>query len=127
MAKSKESEQQIAAKFTKAMVMLCIRNTYLEDLHAGRSPKTHTGDYSDVKVVDAEGNEIPWAEVSRFDDDEMKKLMKQIINRIYTFNLNAEDPDLHRLADKWASAMAQWDEPELDEFYKRKNPDWSAC
>ena len=35
-----------------------VRNTNLEDLHSGLCPKSKTGDYSDVKVVDAFG-EIP--------------------------------------------------------------------
>ncbi len=36
-----------------------------------------TGDYSDVKVIDADGREIPWSEVSHFDNDAMWGLMRQ--------------------------------------------------
>ncbi len=118
---TKDEEQRIAAKIAKTMAMLCVRNTRLEALHEGITPTTHTGDYSDVKVIDAEGNEIPWAEVSRFDQDEMKALMKQVVNRIYTFHLKMEDPGLHELADRWASVIARWDEPEIDEFFNLRN------
>jgi len=55
--------------------MLCVRNTQLETLHAGLTPVTRTGDYSDVFVVDADGRRISWSEVSRFDDAEMRQLM----------------------------------------------------
>ena len=37
-------------------------------------------------VVDADGRRIPWPEVSRFDDDEMRYLMREIVNKIYTFS-----------------------------------------
>jgi hypothetical protein len=33
---------------------------------------TRSGDYSDVRVIDAEGREIPWNHVSRISQDEMK-------------------------------------------------------
>jgi len=47
------------ALFTFALVEQCVRNTGLEDLHAGVAPSSATGDYSDVKVVTPYG-EIPW-------------------------------------------------------------------
>jgi hypothetical protein len=53
-----------------------IRNS-LEDLHAGISPSTMSGDYSDVKVVTPYG-EIPWNDVSRISDKEMRTLMLEI-------------------------------------------------
>ena len=74
--------------------MLCVRNTQLETLHAGLGPITRTGDYSDVFVVDADGRRIPWSEVSRIDDGEMRQLMQEIVNRLYTFHLEADDPKL---------------------------------
>jgi hypothetical protein len=33
-----EDEERIAANFAKIMGMICIRNTRLEDLHAGVQP-----------------------------------------------------------------------------------------
>ncbi|UTC28894.1 hypothetical protein MARCHEWKA_03820 [Brevundimonas phage vB_BpoS-Marchewka] len=61
----------------------CVRNTFLEDLHAGITPSSKTGDYSDVKVVTPYG-EIPWAEVSRISDVEMKRLMQEVVDKLYT-------------------------------------------
>ena len=43
-----DDEKRIAAKLAKIMAMLCVRNTQLETLHAGLTPITRTGDYSDV-------------------------------------------------------------------------------
>ena len=54
------------AELAKAMAMFCVRNTELENIHAGLVPVTRTGDYSDVIVIDAEGRRIPWPEVSHF-------------------------------------------------------------
>ena len=53
------------AEFAKTITAACERRGYLEKLHCGTTPVTHTGDYSDVKVIDGEGREIPWNEVSR--------------------------------------------------------------
>ena len=68
----------------KIMVNHCVRNTFLEDLHAGTAPSSKAGDYSDVKVVTPYG-EIPWNDLSRLDDDEMKRLMKEVVNKVFTF------------------------------------------
>jgi len=89
-----DDEKRIAAKLAKIMAMLCVRNTQLETLHAGLGPITRTGDYSDVFVVDADGHRIPWTEVSRIDEVEMRDLMRTIVNRLYTFHLEADDPKL---------------------------------
>ncbi len=50
-------EKRIAAKLAKLLTMLCVRNTKLEDLHAGTAPVSKTVDYSDVMVIDAEGRD----------------------------------------------------------------------
>ena len=50
---------------------MCVRNTQLEDIHAGIVLVIRTGDYSDVTVVDADGRRIPWNDVSHFDDHTM--------------------------------------------------------
>ena len=120
MPMNQENEKRIAARLAKIMAILCVRNTRLEDLHAGRVPTSKTGDFSDVTVIDADGNKIPWKEVSHFDDDEMKSLMKQIVNRLYTFQIMANNPDMQRIVDRWRSFAEKWDEPEIDEFYVQK-------
>ncbi len=58
-----------------------VRNTLLEDLHAGRVPVTQTGDYSDVTVVTPEGT-IPWQDVSRLSDPEMRALMLNVEHKL---------------------------------------------
>jgi len=51
------------------MALHCFPNSKLENLHARKSPRSKTGDYTDVKVVTPYG-EIPWNEVSRLNDDD---------------------------------------------------------
>ena len=64
---------------------------------------------SDIIVEDAEGNRIPWSEVSRIDDDEMRELTREIVDRLYTFHLRIEDPAFRAEIDRWAAATAKWD------------------
>ena len=109
-----EAEKRIAAQLAKAMAMICVRNSRLEDLHAGQVPVTRTGDWSDVVVIDADGNRIPWAEVSRIDDDEMRALMRDVVNRLYTFHLKPEDSALRAEIERWMAVASRWDEPDLD-------------
>ena len=116
---NKNKEKCIAASLAKIMAMMCVRNTKLEDIHAGVVPVSKTGDFSDVIVIDAAGRKIPWAEVSHFDDDAMRDLMQQVVNRLYTFQLKTDDPHFQKLIDRWASVAEKWDDPELDEFFLR--------
>lgn len=111
---NKDEEKRVAARLARIMAMLCVRNTQLEALHAGQTPITRTGDYSDVFVVDADGTRIPWSDVSRIDDAEMRTLMQDIVNRLYTFHLEADDPKLQATIDRWMGAATRWDEPEID-------------
>ena len=109
-----EDKERIAASLAKIMAMMCVRNTRLEAVHAGVVPITLSGDYSDVLVVDAEGRKIPWAEASHLDDDAMRDLMRQIVNRLYTFHMSCDDPEFMALIDRWMTVAGKWDEPELD-------------
>ena len=97
------------------MAMLCVRDTHLEALHVGAVPITLTGDYSDVFVVDAEGRRIPWTEVSRIDDKDMGMLMRDFVNRLYTFQLKASHPMLQVQIARWMGIKRKWDEPEIDQ------------
>jgi hypothetical protein len=72
------------AHLVKFIALECFRNSKLEDLHTGKSPRSKTGDYSDVKVVTPYG-EIPWNELSRLNNDEMKELMIDVVNRTDRF------------------------------------------
>lgn len=91
--------------FAKSLVGACIRNSELENLHAGVTPSSATGDYTDVKVVTPYG-EIPWAKLSRISDVEMKALMIDVVDRVYTYLRYPEH--LARLG----SAVG-WDRPKL--------------
>jgi ligand-binding SRPBCC domain-containing protein len=66
------------------LVLHCVRNSRLEDLHAGIAPWSATGDYTDVTVTSPFGA-IPWRGLSRFSDEEMKALMIDVVDRTYRF------------------------------------------
>ena len=74
----------IRKRLAKLMALQCFRNTKLEDYHAGVFPASDTGDYSDVRVVSPYG-EIPWQRLSRINDDEMRELMINVVDRCYAF------------------------------------------
>lgn len=109
----KKHQEQYSTNLAKALAVLCVRNTFLEDLHAGVSPDSKTGDYSDVKVVSPYG-EIPWNEVSRISDEEMKKLMKQVVNKLYTVLISLENDEAMRIVFQRGLDYAHhWDKPEF--------------
>jgi hypothetical protein len=112
------SPKKSQGEFAKLMTAACVRRGYLEKLHAGITPVTHSGDYSDVRVIDAEGREIPWNQVSRINQDEMKTLITGVVSRVHTFLARtlfcatedkAFQQALDRAARPWTKA---WDEPE---------------
>lgn len=107
-------EEHLAAVVAKGMAVMCFRNTPIEDFHDGTAPVSHAGDFSDVVVIDADGRRIAWREVSHISQDEMRDLMRTVVNRLYTCQLHAGDPDFFGILS-WAVAEARpWDEPELD-------------
>ncbi|WP_197422631.1 MULTISPECIES: hypothetical protein [unclassified Phenylobacterium] len=89
----------------KALVETCMRNSELENLHAGRFPSSERGDFSDVKVVTPYG-EIPWPQLSRISDAEMKVLMIDVVDRVFTYLSFPEE--LARIG-----GAARWDRPKL--------------
>lgn len=117
---NRDDERRIAARMAKTLAMMCVRNTGLETLHAGVVPVTHTGDYSDVRVIDADGREIAWNDASHLDDDQMRALMKEIVNRLYTFHVWIDDTDFRNTVEKWGAIANRWDDPDDDlEFFRR--------
>ena len=110
-------DANVSAVLAKSIAVLCVRNTFLEDLHSGITPSSRSGDYSDVKVVTPYG-EIPWHKLSRLSDEEMKRLMKEIVDKIYTFLRRQEEPEFLeaflRMGDMYA---ARWDEPQMEERF----------
>jgi hypothetical protein len=65
-------------------------------------------------VRDGEGNCIPWSEVARVDDDEMQALMREIVDRLYTFQLRIDDSLFRAEIERWVAATAHWDAPRPD-------------
>ena len=109
-----EDERRMIANFSTSMASMCVRNTMLEDIHAGIEPVTRTGDFSDVLVIDADGRRIPWPEVSRIGNDEMRDLMREVVNRLYTYQVKAGDRHFIAMMDRALAEARGWDEPELD-------------
>ena len=109
------TDAALQQRLAKYMVEQCFRNSRLEDLHAGTAPSSKTGDFSDVTVRTPFG-EIPWCELSRFDDTEMRALMIDVVNRTYRFinrlfNEQTGGELLIRLATR--DPLPQWENPRL--------------
>lgn len=100
-------------RLAKHVVLKCFRNSVLEDLHAGKFPDSKCGDYSDV-VVHTPYGVIPWNDLSRFDDAEMKALMINVVNKTYHLIQELFDDDrggelLLKLASR--DPAPDWDTP----------------
>lgn len=104
-------DQEIAKRLAVSMALLCVRNTCVEDIHAGIYPASQTGDFSDVRGVTPYG-EIPWNKLSRISDDEMREFMKQVVDRLYTVLLRLDDADFVERMDQYTRrATVAWDAP----------------
>jgi hypothetical protein len=115
-----KTNKKIVQKFAKAITLLSFRNGAIENIHAGKSPRSESGDFSDVKVVTPYG-EIPWAEVSRITDAEMKIIMQEAVNRAYTILLamHEGDADLLEGLIKYSDLQTgHWDEPKKSKTMK---------
>lgn len=106
-----QKNEVLRKRLAKYLALHCFRNTELENLHAGTVPISESGDYSDVKVITPRG-EIPWTKLSRFDNNEMKALMKDVVNHC----------DLH-LASLFSTPVGE----ELIEELQRRDlvPEWN--
>lgn len=76
------TDPELQQRFAKYVALRCFRNSTLENLHSGKVPASKTGDYSDV-VVHTPFGQIPWREISRFNDAEMKDLMIDVNNKVF--------------------------------------------
>ena len=103
-----------------ALALHSVRNTAIERIHEG-IPASKKGDYSDVKVVTPSG-QIPWNEVSRITQDEMRELMKEVVNKIYTVLLRQNDPAfVERMLKSTKQSTYMWDAPQnLTEWFTGK-------
>ena len=105
-------EDELAKRLAMQLALLCVRNTCIENIHAGITPSSESGDHSDVKVVTPHG-EIPWNELSRISDEEMRRFMKEVVNKIYTVLLRLDDPKfVERMNNFACQATYKWDDPE---------------
>jgi hypothetical protein len=90
-----------------------VRHTFLEDLHAGERVESKAGDFSDVKVLTPAG-EIPWNEISRISQQEMKMLMTQVVNKLFTVLMSLEDEEAMDLVFRRGHDYTHhWDGPEF--------------
>ena len=107
------SNPEVMKRLAKYLAQQCFRNTMLEDLHAGITPDSQTGDYTDV-VVRSPYGEIPWPRLSRLSDEEMKALMIDVVNKTYRALAVLFD---NRLGGELVKILAQqdflprWNEP----------------
>ena len=90
-------DRQQLAREAKAIVALAFRNGRIENIHAGRSCPTCTGQ----------------AGYSRITDAEMKLIMKNAVDHVYRLlSLKTEEPKAYeshiRLGERYTAA---WDEP----------------
>ena len=88
-------DQKHSAELAKTLMAMCVRNAEIENIHAGKSPMTKTGDYS---------------------DDEMKVLMTGAVNRLYTFFMQGDDPRFDKNMDCHKRFTREWDKPEIDKL-----------
>lgn len=83
----------------------------------------------DVFVVDGEGLRIPWSDVARFNDDEMRAVMRDIVNHLHTFHTCADAPGLQAEIARWMGVASRWDEPEAEPrmLARRNEPGCCGC
>ena len=117
MPEHPSSDDALQSLLIRTTVLVCFRNSKLEDIHAGLTPVTKTGDYSDVTVIDADGRRIPWLEVSHFDDNTMRDLMRQLVDHLHTFTARSNEPGFLDRIGPWMDVASRWDEPKLVESF----------
>ncbi len=102
----------IRKRLAKLMAAQCFRNTKLEDYHAGVFPSSDRGDFSDVRVVSPYG-EIPWARLSRINDDEMRELMINVVDHCFAFLTVLVAPDGERIVEQLRTRypLPRWNDP----------------
>jgi hypothetical protein len=107
------TDPTIQQRLAKHIALRCFRNSILEDFHTGKVPDSKTGDYTDV-VVNTPNREIPWNDLSRISDAEMKKLMIDVVNHTYHFIQEFFDDErggklLLKIAEE--DPAPEWDKP----------------
>ena len=107
-----ELAQDMLKQLALALVVVCVRNTGIEGIHSGIEPASAADDFSDVKVVTSYG-EIPWNKTSRISNEEMRDVMREVVDRLYTSLICVNDPDfVQRLLRYAERATRNCDEPQ---------------
>lgn len=109
-------EKTFIQRLSKLLVLQGFRNGPLENIHAGVGPSSKTGDFSDVKVVSPYG-EIPWNDLSRITQEEMRDMMIRAVNVVFTLLWEMIDgPEGNNLINALIAinAVGHWNEPEID-------------
>ena len=92
MGNVNEAKKLELRRLSQLLAVMGVRNSELEDLHAGMIPSSKTGDYSDVKVVTPYG-EIAWSDLSRISEKEMRSLMLSVERKLEAALLTYESLD----------------------------------
>jgi len=113
-----ELEKRSIGRVAQKIALRCVRNTSIENIHAGRAVRSKAGDYSDVTVVTPYG-EIPWTDVSRISQDEMKTFNKEVVNKIFTVLIMLGRGCEMKEGPNAFYAPHNWDMPEIDPDIER--------
>ena len=62
-----QMNEVIAKRLALNMALMCVRNTCIEDVHAGVEPSSKAGDFSDAKLV------TPYGEIRRCERVQLKR------------------------------------------------------
>lgn len=111
-SKISQVERTATGRIAQMIALRCVRNTSIEEIHAGKSPRSQVGDYSDVKVVTPFG-EIPWNDVSRITNEEMKRFNTEVVNKLFTVLLCLSRQEMP-VGSHAFYVPAGWDDPEID-------------
>ena len=105
------------------MVQQCFRRTeILEGIHAGEGPRSKTGDYTDV-VVKTPTQRIPWTNLSRISQGEMKQLMREAVDKTHAVLRMLLDKDRGEELLKFLQSqdlVSEWDKPQERKLSFRK-------
>ncbi len=114
----KEKSAQLLAL---GIALNCVRNTSIENIHAGASPDAANNDYSNVFVA-TEKSQVPWDKASRITDVEMKAFMIEVTNKIYTVLMNLDDQEfIQKFEDRARRSTIGWNKAEyLKDWFKKK-------
>lgn len=106
-------EKIIAQKMAKALAFLCLNDHFKEPLHNGKIPVTKNGDFSDVFIIDADGEHMIWHQTCRISYDERESMIAEVANGIYDFLINVETDVYSNKLENAYRASAHWKAPSL--------------